>query len=106
MWNTNTLSLWKYLIGLSAEAIYGGRIDNDQDLCVLMSYLEQYFSDTILSIRWKPFNVNISLPTNSRYEVNTFYSRNNAKVIREQCFRITLKLSANYPTEICHRTLD
>lgn len=70
MWNTSNVQLlWKFLIGLCAEAVYGGRIDNIEDLHVLYSYLEQYFNDNILSVRYRPFQINASLPTNSKYEV-------------------------------------
>lgn len=60
---------WKYLIGLCSDAIYGGRIENIQDLVILESYLRQYFVDEVLSHRWKPLGSTVSLPTYSNYEV-------------------------------------
>ena len=36
---------WKFLQGLLLDAVYGGRIDNSQDLEVLKIYLLQYFND-------------------------------------------------------------
>lgn len=39
---------WKFVHGLFANAIYGGRVDNTFDLKVLESYLLQYFDQTAL----------------------------------------------------------
>ena len=38
---------WKFLQGLLLDAVYGGRIDNSQDLEVLKIYLLQYFNDDV-----------------------------------------------------------
>lgn len=38
---------WKFLQGLLLDAIYGGRVDNPQDLHVLNLYLQQYFNDDV-----------------------------------------------------------
>lgn len=71
IWQTNNSQiLWKFLIGLCFEAIYGGRIDNSNDLVVLNSYLQQYFNDESLSHRWKPFKLNVSPPTSANYNVS------------------------------------
>lgn len=35
---------WPTLYGLYENAIYGGRVDNEQDLRVLRAYLETYFN--------------------------------------------------------------
>lgn len=89
MWNTNnSLPLWKYLIGLCSEAVYGGRIDNAEDMHVLNSYLEQYFNDDILSMRWRPFKISTSLPTTVKYDVRREKKYNlclnfNARVFQE-----------------------
>lgn len=40
---------WNYLHGLLEQAIYGGRIDNYQDLQVLKSYLHTYFDDDVIT---------------------------------------------------------
>uniref|UniRef100_A0A3P9QAB0 Cytoplasmic dynein 2 heavy chain 1 n=1 Tax=Poecilia reticulata TaxID=8081 RepID=A0A3P9QAB0_POERE len=40
---------WEFVHGLLESAIYGGRIDNPSDLCILRSYLEQFFSARLLS---------------------------------------------------------
>lgn len=40
---------WPYVHGLFEQAIYGGRIDNDYDLRVLISYLNEYFNQGILT---------------------------------------------------------
>ncbi|KAM6946318.1 LOW QUALITY PROTEIN: cytoplasmic dynein 2 heavy chain 1 [Aplochiton taeniatus] len=40
---------WDFVHGLLENAIYGGRIDNACDLCILRSYLEQFFSPHLLS---------------------------------------------------------
>ncbi|XP_017783105.1 PREDICTED: cytoplasmic dynein 2 heavy chain 1 [Nicrophorus vespilloides] len=59
---------WKYIIGWSIGAVYGGRIDKKQDLTVLESYLRQYFNDEVLSHRWKPLGLNQSLPSVPNYQ--------------------------------------
>ncbi|QDZ22651.1 heavy chain of dynein [Chloropicon primus] len=43
--SARTSPQWKFLQGLLLDAVYGGRIDNPQDLEVLKLYLGQYFSD-------------------------------------------------------------
>lgn len=40
---------WPTLYGLFENAIYGGRVDNEQDLKVLRAYLLKYFSEEMLS---------------------------------------------------------
>ena len=42
-----TCPQWQFLQGLLLDAVYGGRIDNSQDLGVLNLYLGQYFNDDI-----------------------------------------------------------
>lgn len=61
---------WKYLTGWSLSAVYGGRIENIQDLIILEAYLKQYFVDEVLSHRWKPLGLNLTLPSTSNYQVN------------------------------------
>lgn len=66
---------WKFLIGLFHNAVYGGRIDNMVDLKILRAYLEMYFVDEVLSHRWKPLNLQCSLPTTANYQVGCPKSR-------------------------------
>ena len=40
---------WETIHGLFINAVYGGRIDNDYDLRVLVTYLHQYFNDDMLA---------------------------------------------------------
>lgn len=63
---------WSFIKGLCSLAIYGGRIENIQDLTILDSYLSQYFKDDVLSHRWKPFDLNISLPSTSNTQASFF----------------------------------
>lgn len=70
LWQTQNLQVqWKYLSGLCSDAVYGGRIENIQDLAILESYLKDYFIDEVLSHRWKPLKSAMSLPIYSNYEV-------------------------------------
>lgn len=64
---------WNFLIGLFYNAVYGGRIDSLVDLKVLKAYLEMYFEDEVLSHRWKPLNLQTSLPTSANYQVKIVY---------------------------------
>ena len=45
--SARTCPQWKFLQGLLLDAVYGGRIDNSQDLEVLKLYLWQLFNDDI-----------------------------------------------------------
>ena len=60
--------------GLFNLAVYGGRIDNPIDTDVLMSYLEQYFSNTFLSGSGKgpklKFGPGLSLPNSCDLKVS------------------------------------
>ncbi|KAF5402772.1 hypothetical protein PHET_03744, partial [Paragonimus heterotremus] len=50
--------LWSWIHGLFADAIYGGRMDNDFDSEVLRSYLVQMFSDdTVRNLRLGPLRL-------------------------------------------------
>lgn len=40
---------WQYVRGLFEYAIYGGRVDNVYDVRVLVSYLDEYFNDLVLT---------------------------------------------------------
>lgn len=75
LWSKPNVQIqWKFLIGLLHNAIYGGRIDNTVDLKVLKAYLEMYFVDEVLSHRWKPLNLQNSLPTSANYQVKALYA--------------------------------
>lgn len=39
---------WDFVHGLFENAIYGGRVDNNFDVRVLTSYLQKYFSETLI----------------------------------------------------------
>lgn len=57
---------WDFVHGLFNQAVYGGRIDNPVDSQVLMSYLQQYFTNTFFSGSGKgpklKFGPGLSLP--------------------------------------------
>ncbi|XP_057314672.1 cytoplasmic dynein 2 heavy chain 1-like isoform X2 [Hydractinia symbiolongicarpus] len=62
---------WDFLHGLFENAIYGGRVDNNFDVRVLSAYLQQYFSDSLLSgarSKSKLFPDNIAIPASSNYK--------------------------------------
>ncbi|KAF5283232.1 hypothetical protein FQA39_LY17379 [Lamprigera yunnana] len=58
---------WKFLKGMCLDSVYGGRIENIQDLGILESYLDQYMVDESLSHRWKPFMLSVNLPAYSNF---------------------------------------
>ncbi|KAJ8984389.1 hypothetical protein NQ317_003537, partial [Molorchus minor] len=51
------------------DAVYGGRIENIDDMKIVESYTKQYFIDEVLSHRWRPFGIHSSLPTTSKFQV-------------------------------------
>ena len=44
---------WQKVYGILENAIYGGRVDNDFDMRVLRTYMEQIFNDSVMSGRAK-----------------------------------------------------
>eukprot|EP00756_Hemistasia_phaeocysticola_P023549 Hpha_TRINITY_DN15900_c0_g17::TRINITY_DN15900_c0_g17_i1::g.73779::m.73779/K10414/DYNC2H, DNCH2; dynein heavy chain 2, cytosolic len=40
---------WQTIYGVLENAIYGGRMDNDYDVRLLVTYLEQYFNDDVIT---------------------------------------------------------
>ncbi|CAG5115632.1 unnamed protein product, partial [Candidula unifasciata] len=44
---------WKFIHGLFEFAIYGGRVDNPFDMRVMVSYLQQFFSASVISQQGK-----------------------------------------------------
>ena len=57
---------WKYLHGLLAQAIYGGRVDNPYDVRVLNAYLRRYFCQQAVSGRPMP-GTGLLLPTSTNH---------------------------------------
>ena len=39
---------WRTVRGLMVDAIYGGRVDNPQDMRVLETYLRRYFNSDVV----------------------------------------------------------
>lgn len=64
----NTLK-WNYIHGLCEQAIYGGRIDNKQDLSVLISYLRSYFNSDVINTERKLIAPDIYIPSSSNFKV-------------------------------------
>ncbi|XP_050308267.1 LOW QUALITY PROTEIN: cytoplasmic dynein 2 heavy chain 1-like [Anthonomus grandis grandis] len=63
LWNVDTTRVqWPSITGLINEAVYAGRIENVDDLNILNGYLKIYFRDDVLSHKWKPYGVTVSLP--------------------------------------------
>ncbi len=58
---------WDFVHGLFNQAVYGGRIDNPVDSDVLVSYLQQYFTNSFFSGSGKgpklKFGPGLSLPS-------------------------------------------
>lgn len=74
IWQTNSARIqWPFISGLFTEAVYGGRIENIDDIKILYAYVKQFFNDEVLSHRWKPFNLDISIPTQPQFEVKTSF---------------------------------
>ncbi|EJW81048.1 hypothetical protein WUBG_08043 [Wuchereria bancrofti] len=53
---------WQLLRGLIQTVAYGGRIDNDFDMNVLVVYLKRYFNSSIIGINCSEIAHNISVP--------------------------------------------
>lgn len=58
--------------GLFEQAIYGGRIDNFQDLQVLMSYLRTYFNHDVINTGRKTLAPDVYIPESSQLKVGTY----------------------------------
>lgn len=67
---------WDFVHGLFNQAVYGGRIDNPIDSDVLVSYLEQYFTNSFFSGSGKgpklKFGPGLALPSSCDYRVKMF----------------------------------
>ncbi|XP_068082912.1 cytoplasmic dynein 2 heavy chain 1 [Anabrus simplex] len=58
---------WEFVHGLCENAIYGGRVDNVQDIRVLASYLREFFNSSVLNFGRKPLGPGINIPPTSNY---------------------------------------
>ncbi|KAL1457847.1 hypothetical protein WDU94_008037, partial [Cyamophila willieti] len=61
---------WDYIHGLLGNAVYGGRIDNTQDMKVMNCYLEFYFSDQVARNASTPLAQGVSLPSSTNMGVS------------------------------------
>ncbi|KAK5644082.1 hypothetical protein RI129_007927 [Pyrocoelia pectoralis] len=68
MQSPNVQIQWNYLTGVCSDSVYGGRIENIQDLGILDSYLSQNFVDEALTHRWRPLGMANSLPSYSNFQ--------------------------------------
>ncbi|KAG5876642.1 hypothetical protein JTB14_012987 [Gonioctena quinquepunctata] len=69
LWHNQTPQIqWRFIRGLTSDAVYGGRIENTDDMKIVHSYAELYFADEILSHKWKPFGLDLSLPNTVQFE--------------------------------------
>lgn len=56
---------WSVMRGLCQHIAYGGRIDNHQDLQLLLTLLQQFFDEHVLSSSWSPLQFKILIPQSS-----------------------------------------
>ncbi|VDK75265.1 unnamed protein product, partial [Onchocerca ochengi] len=56
---------WELLCGFLQTVAYGGRIDNDFDMNVLVVYLKRYFNPSVIGMNGPEIARNISLPFSS-----------------------------------------
>ncbi|XP_056634261.1 cytoplasmic dynein 2 heavy chain 1 [Diorhabda sublineata] len=69
LWNSQGPQIqWKFISGLTADAVYGGRIENIDDMKIVYSYTKQYFVDNVISHRWKPFGLDVTVPNVPQFE--------------------------------------
>ncbi|KAH8413035.1 hypothetical protein KR009_007595, partial [Drosophila setifemur] len=59
---------WLLLQRLSEALAYGGRINNERDLEILRSYLNQFCTADVLSNRWSPLGLSLSIPTSNQIQ--------------------------------------
>lgn len=73
LWNVDTTRVqWEFIIGLLNEAVYAGRIECIEDLSILEAYLNMYFTDEVLSHKWRLHGINVALPNGSQITVSEF----------------------------------
>lgn len=63
--STNYKIDWSVIRGLCQHIAYGGRIDNHQDLKLLLTLLQQFFDEHVLSNNWSPLQFKILIPQSS-----------------------------------------
>ncbi|XP_015052343.2 cytoplasmic dynein 2 heavy chain 1 [Drosophila yakuba] len=59
---------WLLLQRLSEALAFGGRVNNQRDLDILRSYLKQFCSADVLSSRWSPLGITLSIPTSGQMQ--------------------------------------
>ncbi|XP_017051507.2 cytoplasmic dynein 2 heavy chain 1 [Drosophila ficusphila] len=59
---------WLLLQRLSEALAFGGRVNNQRDLEILNTYLNQFCSADVLSNRWSPLGLSLSIPTSSNLQ--------------------------------------
>ncbi|XP_040163455.1 cytoplasmic dynein 2 heavy chain 1 [Anopheles arabiensis] len=59
---------WPLVQGLSEKLSYGGRIDNDQDFNRLECLIREFIDEKIMTSRWQPMFLNITVPNSSHVE--------------------------------------
>lgn len=53
---------WSVLQGLCKHIAFGGRIDTDQDLGILMAHLRAFFDQKSMDTHWSPLQLKLRLP--------------------------------------------
>lgn len=70
LWNVETTRIqWQFITGLLNEAVYGGRIENIDDISILEAYLKIYFRDEVLSHKWRPYGLSVNIPNTGQNRV-------------------------------------
>ncbi|EDX05339.1 GD21850 [Drosophila simulans] len=59
---------WLLLQRLSEALAFGGRVNNQRDLEILRSYLSQFCLADVLSSRWSPLGLSLSIPTSGQLQ--------------------------------------
>ncbi|XP_053681370.1 cytoplasmic dynein 2 heavy chain 1 [Anopheles nili] len=59
---------WPLVQGLNEKLSYGGRIDNDQDFCRLQCLIREFVDEKIMTSRWQPMFLNVTVPNSSHVE--------------------------------------
>lgn len=57
---------WSVLRGLCKHIAFGGRIDTDQDLAILMAHLEEFFDQRSMDTHWSPLQLKLRLPQSAQ----------------------------------------
>eukprot|EP01062_Namystynia_karyoxenos_P045109 TRINITY_DN3342_c0_g5_i1.p1 TRINITY_DN3342_c0_g5~~TRINITY_DN3342_c0_g5_i1.p1 ORF type:complete len:4328 (+),score=2117.78 TRINITY_DN3342_c0_g5_i1:233-13216(+) len=61
---------WQTIYGVLENAIYGGRMDNDYDVRLLVAYLKMYFNDEMLSVdgrRARAISKGVIVPSSKKH---------------------------------------